>query len=270
METALNYFAVFGGLDIKVDMTKPLRTLIKRDILDKYYDIQEYIQKLTKNKAPYHKILTGIALGDRRVNSAFKRADVEYDEGIETIYELEELNIIQTETSMDFLTKNFEENDVADKLLFTAPFLRFWFAFVSPLYRGISRGEFDESFEKFNNYHNEFMSLVFEQLCHEFIKVTFKDDNIEDIGRYWDEEKNEINLLAQTESGKVIIGSCRYTNSKMKKNELSILRDYCENLEITPDYVVLFSKAGFSNELKAEKSNGLKLYTVKSLKFLII
>ena len=114
------------------------------------------------------------------------------------------------------------------------------------------------------------MQLVFEQLCHEFVKISFSDDEIEEIGRYWDEEKNEINLLAQTQSGKIIIGSCKYTNSKMKKTELNILRQQCENLEITPDYVILFCKSGFSNELKAEKGNGLKLYTVKSLKSIII
>ena len=270
METAVNYFAVFGGLDIKIDMTKPLRTLIRRHILSEYENIQENIQKMTKNQAPYHKILTGIALGDRRVNSAFKRAEIDYEDGIESIHELEELEIIETETSMDFLTKNFEENDVADKLIFKAPFLRFWFAFVSPLYRGISRRDFDECFERFNNYQNEFMDFIFEQLCHDFVKISFSDDKIEDIGRYWDEEKNEINLLAQSESGKIIVGSCKYTNSKMKKTELNILREYCEDLEITPDFVILFSKSGFSNELKAEKGNGLKLYTVKSLKSLII
>ncbi len=118
MESALNYFAIFGGLDVKIDMTKPLRTLIIRHILEEYYSIHELIAKHTKNKTPYHKILTGIALGDRRVNSAFKRADIEYDEGIKVVYELEELEIIHTETSLDFLTNNFEENDVADKLLF--------------------------------------------------------------------------------------------------------------------------------------------------------
>ena len=270
METAVNYFAVFGGLDVKIDMTKPLRTLIRRHILTQYDEIQNYIQKLTKNSAPYHKILTGIALGDRRVNSAFKRADIDYQEGIESLYELEELNIIQTETSMDFLTKNFEENNAADKLIFTTPFLRFWFAFVSPLYRGISRHEFDECFERFNNYQNEFMQFIFEQLCHEFLKKSFLDDEIEEIGRYWDEERNEINLIAQSETGKIIVGSCKYTNSKMKKTEINHLKKLCEDLEIIPDFVVLFSKAGFSNELKAEKSSGLKLYTVKSLKSLII
>lgn len=269
METAVNYFAVFGGLDVKIDMSKPLRSLIIRHVLNEYYDIQDYIAKLTKNSAPFHKILTGIALGDRRVNSAFKRADIEYDEGIKNLYDLEELNIVQTETSLDFLTNRFEENEVADKLLFTAPFLRFWFAFISPLYRGIAREEYDECFERFNNYQNEFMKLIFEQLCHEYVKTIFSDDAIEEIGRFWDEEGDKIDLLAQTESGKIIIGSCRYTNSKMKKTELHRLEEVCEKLEITPDEVILFSKAGFTNELKAEKGNGLRLFTVKSLKGLL-
>lgn len=269
LESALNYFAVFGGLDVKIDMTKPLRSLIIRHILNDYYEIQEYIGKLTKNSAPFHKVLTGIALGDRRTNSAFKRADIDYEEGIEVIYELEELEVITTETALDHLTSSFEENDVSDKLLFTTPFLRFWFAFVSPLYRGIKREEYDECFERFNNYQAEFMGLIFEQLCHEYIKVTFKDDAIEEIGRYWDEDKNELDLIAQTESGKVIVGSCKYTNSKVKKNELTRLKDICAKLEIVPDYVILFSKKGFTNELKSEKGKSLKLYTVKSLKTLI-
>lgn len=269
MQTAVNYFAVFGGLDVKIDTTKPLRTLIIRHILNNYYDIQDYIAKLTKNSAPYHKVLTGIALGDRRTNSAFKRADIQYDEGVKILYELEELNIVQIETSMDFLTNNFEENEVSDKLLFTAPFLRFWFAFVSPLYRGVAREEYDEFFERFNNYQDEFMNLIFEQLCHEYVKLIFKDDLIEEIGRYWDENNNSIELLSQTESGKIIIGSCRYTNSKMKRSEINKLKDLCKTLEIVPDYVILFSKNGFTNELKNEKSESLRLFTVKSLKGLI-
>ena len=269
METALNYFAVFGGLDVEIDMTKPLRTLIIRHILNEYHAIQDYISKLTKNSAPYHKVLTGIALGDRRTNSAFKRADVEYHEGLEVVFELEELEIIHTETSLDFLTNKFEENDVADKLLFNAPFLRFWFAFISPLYRGIARREYDECFERFNNYQAEFMDLIFEQLSHEFIKQTFKDDEIEEIGRFWD-EKNELDIFAQTESGRIIVGTSKYTNSKMKKTEVTKLKEICERLEIVPDFVILFSKKGFTNELKSEKGESLKLYTVKSLKSLIL
>lgn len=270
METALNYFAVFGGLDVKLDLTKPLRTLIIRHILNEYETLQETIAKLTKNAAPYHKILTGIALGDRRLNSAFKRADIEYNEGIEILYALEELNIIETETSMDFLTNQFECNEAADKILFKTPFLRFWFAFVSPLYRGIARGVFDESIERFNNYHHEFMGLIFEQLAYEYIKVLFESDAIEEIGRYWDEQQNSINLLAQTTSGKVVVGLIKYTNAKIKSSELNALEKTCKDLEIIPDFVTLFSKNGFTNELKNQKNQSLKLFTVKSLKQLLM
>ncbi len=269
METAINYFAVFGGLDIKIDTTKPLRTLILRHILTQYYELHDLIAKTVKNKPVFHKILTGVALGDRRVNSAFKRAKLEYEEGIKDLYELEELKIISTETSLDFLTNQFEENNVADKIIFSTPFLRFWFAFVSPLYRGIAREEYDESIQRFDNYQNEFMKFVFEQLCHEYVKVLFKEDEIEEIGRYWDEKKNEIDLLAQTQSGRIVIGSCRYTNSMMKTNELNRLKDLCQKLEIVPDYVILFSKRGFTNKLKALKGLELRLFNAKSMKGLL-
>ena len=102
------------------------------------------------------------------------------------------------------------------------------------------------------------------------IKELFKDDEIEEIGRYWDEEKYELDLIAQSSSGKIIIGSCKYTNNKVKKSEINRLKDICQKLEIVPDYVILFSKKGFTNELKNEKTKSLKLYTVKSLKSLIL
>lgn len=268
LETAINYFAVFGGLDLKIDMTKPLGILIKRHILDPYYDLHDEIDKLIKADNVGYKILSGIALGDRRINSSFKRADVDYDEGIELIQTFCEKEIIREETSLDHLTNQFEENDSADKLVFASPFIRFWFAFVAPLYRGVKRGEYDECYERFDNRKQEFMDFIFEQLCHEYIKETFIEDEIEEIGRYWDSE-DEIDLLAQTYSGRIIVGSCRYVDSKTKKNEINRLKDICKKLDIVPDFVVLFSKKGFTNEVKALKNESLKLYTAKSLKALL-
>ena len=268
METALNYFAVFGGLDVKLDLNKPLGSLIKRHILDLYYELYDELSKVVKTDNIGNKILSGAALGDRRVNSAFKRAECEFDVGIQYVYELEEFGVITQETSMDFLTNKFEENDSADRLLFASPFLRFWYAFVSPLYRGVKREEYDEVYKRFENRKNEFMDLIFESLCHEYIQQTFKEDSIEEMGRYWD-KKSEINLLAQTESGKVIVGACKYTNSKLKSATLNELKSQCEKLEIVPDYVVIFSKSGYTNEFKSLKGNGLSLHTVKTLKGLL-
>lgn len=268
METALNYFAIFGGLDIRIDTTKPLGSLIKRHILDNYYDIQDEITKNIKMDNIGNKILTGIALGDRRVNSSFKRADVDFEEGVLVLEDLCEKEVVYEETSMDFLTNQFEENESADKLIFSTPFLRFWFAFVSPLYRGVKREEYDEVYERFENRKQEFVDFIFEQLSHEYIKFIFKEDEIEEIGRYWD-DKDELQLLAQTMSGRIIVGSCKYNNSKVKKNEINRLKELCERLEIVPDFVILFSKAGFTNEVKSLKNESLRLFSVKSLKALL-
>lgn len=268
METAVNYFAVFGGLDVKIDTSKPLGTLIKRHILSKYYDIQDELTKLLKTDHLGYKILSGVALGDRRINSAFKRADVEYDVGIKEVHSLVESNIISEETSFDHVTNLFEENNVADKLIFTTPFLRFWFAFVSPVYRGVKREEYDEVYERFDKRKDEFVDFVFESLCHDYIDSIFTEDKIEEIGRFWSQD-DSLELIAQTEKGKIIVGSCKYSNQKIKKNELNRLKEICSKYEIVPDYVVLFSKKGFSSELKSLKNDGLKLFTVKSLKALL-
>ena len=268
METALNYFAVFGGLDIKIDMTKPLGILIKRHILDNYNDIQDEMVKNIRTDNIGNKILSGLALGDRRITTSFKRGDIDFDEGISVLRDLCDNGVVSRATSIDFLTNQFEKNDSADKLTFASPFLRFWFAFVSPLYRGVKREAYDEVYQRFDNSKQELVDFIFEQLSHEYIKLIFKDDVIEEIGGFWD-DKEEIELLAQTASGKVIVGSCKYNNAKVKKSEINRLKEVCERLEIVPDFVVLFSKAGFTNEVKSLKGESLKLYTAKSLKALL-
>ena len=36
MQVAIQYFTVFGGLDIKIDTTKPILELIEKNILNNY------------------------------------------------------------------------------------------------------------------------------------------------------------------------------------------------------------------------------------------
>lgn len=269
METAVNYFAVFGGLDIKVDITKPLGTLITRHILKDYDKIQKQIEELTKNDSIYHKLLTGIALGDGRVSTTFKRANLEFDFDYNSMLDLEDMELIEKQEPLELSKEQEKLNDKYNKFIFTTPFLRFWFAFISPLYRGISKNNYDEFFEKFSNHQMQFMDLIFEQLCQEYIKEFYKDD-IKTVGSFWNESNDEIQILAKTKDDKTIAALCKYNNQKIKTKQLHSFIDSCESLDVNPDIVVLFSKAGFSTELKAQKSEQLRLFTVKSLKALIL
>jgi DeoD family purine-nucleoside phosphorylase len=76
-------------------------------------------------------------------------------------------------------------------------------------------------------------------------------------------------ILAMSASGKSIAGSCRYSKSKAKKSELAKLKEQCSKAKLKAETFVIFSKGGFSNELKKEKSANVKLFTLKNLKSLM-
>jgi hypothetical protein len=202
-------------------------------------------------------------MGDGKTHSVFKRANVSEDVGENAIKELCDRGIIRVEKSKKRFT-SWSEN----KLFFTSPFIRFWFAFVSPLFKGIKEGNFEEVKKRFENRESEFVNLTFIELSHELLKSTFEDDKITEISSYWDRD-TQLDVYATSASKKTIIGSCKYTNSKVKKSELTKLKEQCEKANIQADLFVIVSKKGFSSELKSLKSENLKLFTIKNFKKLV-
>lgn len=268
LETAIKYFTVFGGFDIKIDTTKPLIDLIEKHILNDYTNLRNAVHSLTGGYSVDHAVLSGIALSDRRTNSSFKRAHVSFEEGMKCVDNLCDRGIIEVESSQNFLAKKVDNSKTAKKLLFTTAFMRFWFAFVSPIYKGIKEKNFDEFKTRYENYSSEFENFIFEELSMEYIREFYKEEEIKDIGKYWD-DKRAIDLVAKTKSGKIIAGVCKNTNSKLKTVVLNNLKNDCKDIGLNADIFVLFTKKGFSTELKSMKSETLKLFTTKSLKLLI-
>ncbi len=208
----------------------------------------------------YHSILSGIAQGDAQTHTTYKRANVSQDVGDNAVFELCKLGIIKIKKS--------KKASISNKLYFNSPFLRFWFAFVSPLFKGIKEGDYKEIREKFANNQTEFMNLIFEQLSLELIKRSFTDESFVDLSSYWDSDI-ELDIYAKTKSKKLLVGTCKYTNAKVKKSELTKLQEKCKKVGIAPDIFVVVSKSGFSSELKALKGENLKLYTLKNFKSLV-
>jgi len=79
----------------------------------------------------------------------------------------------------------------------------------------------------------------------------------------------EIDTLAKTQSGKVIAGECKYTNTKVNKAELTKLKEKCQLAGIEADIFVFFSKRGFSHELLSLKSSTLLLYDADDFNLLL-
>jgi hypothetical protein len=266
MEEAVEYFSLFGGLDVKVDTKKEPFELIEELILKNYDSLHQHIINTTLGDSVYHALLSGVAMGDGRIHSALKRARISSDIAKPAMRYLCQSGLIWREDARP-LSQSIDA-PVPDKLHFSAPFLRVWFALVSPLFKGISTGDYSESKERFANKKQEFFELVFRELSQELLKTTFKDDPIVEIGGYWD-AKVDIDIMATTTSGRVVVATCKYSNAKIKKSELSKLQHKCDTAGIKADVFVLISKRGFSNELKALKGEALKLLSVKNFKNLI-
>lgn len=242
--------------------------LIEKLILPDFNYIRNDVTELTTGMPLYHSILTGIAMGDGQTHTAYKRANVSKEVGENAVDELCETGVIRLQKSNKIFTSWEENEKVSNKLFFTSPFLRFWFAFVSPIFKGIRDGDYKEIRERFANRSAEFIQLPFTELSHEVLKRSFKEDKITEISTYWD-NNIALDIYAKTASGKTVVGLCKYTNSKVKKSELTRLQELCATSKIEADIFVLFSKNGYSNELKTLKGENLKLLTLKNFKSLV-
>ena len=265
-EKAVEYFAVFGGMGWSVDMTKPLDKLIVNKVLNNYRYIHGDLTKITHSKPTYHAMLTAIATGDRREHSAFKKVNVGREDGEEVIDFLIKDGFLKFDRSVE---KPVNEADgISDKLLFITPFMRFWFAVISPTYKSIKEGDYKEVNARWAGMKSEFTTLIYQQLVFELIQLSFKEefegDAIESIGAYYDKNV-EIDILAKRKSGTMFAGTCKFGKQKMNKSELTKLKENCAKADLEVDMFVLFSKNKFSSELKKEKGENVRLFSLRNL-----
>ena len=270
LEKAIEYFSVFGGMGWRVDLSRPLEELIEEKVLKNYRYIHGDLTKITHSKPTYHAMLTAIATGDRREYSAFKKVNIGREEGEEVIDFLIKDGFLIFDKSVE---KPVDEKDaISDKLLFITPFMRFWFAVISPTYKSIKEGDYKEVKERWSRMKADFSTLIYDQLILEVLKQGFKDafegDPIVGIGAYWDKNV-EIDILIKRKSGELIAGATKYSRSKANKSELTKLKEKCAQAELDVDTFVLFSKNKFSSELKKEKGEKLRLLSLRNLTSLI-
>ena len=257
---ALEYFTVFGGTGWDIDSAKSVDVLIKEKVLTNYEDLHKGVTNFTHGNGLYHMMLSIIALGVEYEDDVFKKAGVGRVKGEDAVDYLELKNLLKFDTSIaDPVNERYKQSD---KLLFEFPFMRFWFATISPYYQSISSGDFSEFEVKWHALRGNFSIALNNLLALELVKERFsskfKDDSIVSIGSYYD-KKIEISILAKRKSGKMLVGECKYSKTEAKMHMLSSLKEKCEQVGLKVDEYVLFSKNGFTAELKELDDENLML-----------
>lgn len=280
MEIQIDYFAVFGGLGWDVDTSKPITELIETLILENFDTLNEKIEELTLNKPINKRLLQALAVGDRRIFSAFNRAGLNNGNGGGALNFLQDSGLIQMEYSREHHPRDRDRNSnaklkrkdarhrISHKVLFTHPFIRFWFYFIAPQVKNIQNGDYTKLFERFQNHQNSYTSLVFEELSEVLLNYNLRESQIISSGSYWD-ANIEIDILTITDDNSIYVGECKWKNHKVNKKELHKLHEKCEKLDIEPTQIVLFSKRGFSNELMQMRGVNLALFSSEDFESLV-
>lgn len=269
-DIALEYFTVFGGTGWDIDTSKSVDTLIKEKVLCNYEPIHNGITRFTHGNGLYHMLLSIIALGVNHEDAVFKKGRVGRDKGEEAMDYLEMKSLLKFDTSVEKPLKSSDGK--SDRVFFELPFMRFWFATISPYYKSITEGDFSEFDEKWNQLRGNFSILLSNQLVLELVKKSFAtkfaDDSIVSIGSYYDKQV-QIEILAKRKSGKMLAGECKYSKDAAKINMLNSLKEKCRKAELDIADYVLFSKNGFSSELEKIKDPEITLLSHTHLSSLL-
>ena len=270
METQIDYFAVFGGLGWDVDTTKPISFLIEELILQNFSTLHEKIEALTLGESNNKRLLRALATGDRRIFSSFNKAGLNNANGGSALNYLQEKGLISIEYSREEPARSLNPNHklkrsiarhrISHKVLFSQPFIRFWFYFIVPHIKDILEHNYERLFQDFAIKQNSYTSLVFEELSEILLNYHIRDSQILSSGSYWD-ANIEIDILTVTDDEKLYVAECKWTNHQVNKKELHKLEEKCEKLDIEPTQIAFFSKRGFSKELKLHQGKDLALYS---------
>jgi len=278
MEQLIEYFSVFGGLGWSIDTSKPITELIESVILENFSTLNEKMQELTLDEPNNKRLLRALAVSDRRIFSAFKRAGLNNANGGSALNYLQEKGLITLEYSREEPARSLSPNGklkrevarhrISHKVLFTQPFVRFWFYFIAPHTKDILEKNYENLFADFALRQNSYTSLVFEELSEILLNYHIRDSQILSSGSYWD-ANIEIDILTITDDEKTYIAECKWTNHKITKKELHKLEQKCENLDIEPTQIALFCKSGFSKELLTLAGKNLALYSSEDFEALL-
>lgn len=278
MELQIEYFSVFGGLGWDIDTSKSITELIELLILENFETLNEKIQELTLGEQNNKRLLRALAVSDRRIFSAFRRAGLNNGNGGAALNFLQEKNLITIEYSREEPARSLKQNSklkrevarhrISHKVLFTQPFVRFWFYFIAPHTKDILEKNYENLFADFALRQNSYTSLVFEELSEILLNYHIRDSQILSSGSYWD-ANIEIDILTITDDEKTYIAECKWTNHKITKKELHKLEQKCEKLDIEPTQIALFCKSGFSKELLNLAGKNLALYSAEDFDVLL-
>ena len=141
-------------------------------------------------------------------------------------------------------------------------YLRFWYRYVFPNLSAILLGQGEQVYEKeIAKNFAVYMQESFTDVCGEYLKLMNRYGRL--AARYenwgtWYGKSGLIDVVAGTAEGAILAGFCRFDSRMMTVKDFTQYKDLLELALLKPQELYLFSKAGFTDELRQKAKEGSK------------
>lgn len=149
--------------------------------------------------------------------------------------------------------------------------VHFYFTYLYPNLSSLETmtpGEFYQKFIAFDmkNYVAEYFNIVCKQYIEKWNKWGRLPIEVERIGE-WVGKQGTIDVIAQNEEGKTIIGICNWDKPIMRYDDYEWLLFCAKKAKLRADYVYLFSIKQFDEKLslEAKVKHNLKLISLDEM-----
>lgn len=267
IDELIKFHLVFDTLDIEKSYDDIFEA-IENEILAKYQEFRFGFDSDTK------KALMKFAKNDRKKYSINRY--LPHYKATRIVNELLESGFLELELSREQkptpkhkhekLPKRLRRYVIHDKVNFSSHFTRFWFRFIEPNLALLELGKSDILLDIIKDDFDNYLSLGFEMLSQEVLAKKF-NLNLEDVYSFWTKEL-EMDILTKFDD-KFIVGEVKYKGRKVCKSVLNLINARCEKLGIEPDIITIFSRSGYSKELRNVKDKNLLLFGLDDFKILV-
>lgn len=134
----------------------------------------------------------------------------------------------------------------------------------------LARGRIGEVAREIEKRLPSYTGHVFEDVCRDWIgRVSPLGSNADEVGSWWNRKSNvEVDIVALNKKGYTVLGECKWWKGPLGVDALDALVNAKAVIgpKASQAKLVLFSKSGFSTELRARAaSDGAELFTVDDL-----
>lgn len=275
MAQNIEAYAILGGMpglwkhfDHKISIKENIcRYILNRDAF-LHEEGQRIVAQELREMGVYNTILASIASGRYKLNDLYLHTEFSRAKISVYLKNLMELELVEKVFSYDTEGKSNAQKGI---YRISNHFVHFYFAYLYPNLSRLEQMPSERFYDRYiepvlKSYVSDYFKIVCRQRIEKWDKAGKLPFEISKTGE-WVGKVGNIDLIAQSESDKTIVGICNWDKPMMHYDEYEKLLFCTKKAKLQADYVYLFSANRFDEKLilEAKVKQNLKLISLDEM-----